>query len=119
MINMKFLFISIIESIYIIYMFNYFKTKYNIAHPITYFNNTILYHPIGKQPIEDNLICPLGNIGSYVIGFYLIGRNFIPNKYWNKWNKWIIIMILISTLINFNATLYFFPIVMIELLYLI
>ena len=118
MINIKILLISVCESIYIIYMFNYFKTKYNIAHPITYFNNPILYHPIGKQTVEENLICPLGNIGSYLIGFYLIGRNLIPDKYWNKWNKWIIISILILTLMNFNATLYFFPIVVIELLYL-
>ena len=62
-------YLSLIDSFYIIYMMNYFKTQYSIAHPLTYFENKFLYHPIGisKEPI--NNVCPLGHCLSYFLAF--------------------------------------------------
>ena len=108
--------ISVIESGYIIYMYNYFKTTYNIAHSLSYFIDPLLYHPIGTQEHPENLICPLGNMGSYIIAGYLIGRHFIPGQYWKRYNKYIMTMILLMTLMNFNATLYFMPLFITELI---
>ena len=110
------LLISIFEGIYIIYMFNFFKTKKNIAHPLSYFDNPILYHPIENSDKPQNMICPLGNYGSYLIGIYLIGRNFMKLKknILRQINNYILIFILLATLMNFNATLYFMPILIIE-----
>ena len=45
--------LALIHSIYIIYVLNYFKTRYNFAHPITYFNNKLLYHPIECRKYPD------------------------------------------------------------------
>ena len=109
--------ISILESIYIIYMFNYFETSYNIAHPITYFNNKILYHPIGNGK-KQNLICPMGNYGSYIIALYLICRNFIDKRYWVNINKCLMIIILGMSFLNFNAVLYFLPLFIVEMYYI-
>ena len=97
-------------------MFNYFKTTKNIAHPLSYFDNPILYHPIEKSENPQNMICPLGNYGSYLIGLYLIGRNFINFKkdVLRKINNYILLIIFLATLMNFNATLYFIPILAIE-----
>ena len=106
------LLLSILEAIYIIYMFNYFKTTCNIAHPLTYFENPILYHPIENTNNPQNMICPLGNYGSFLIGIYLIARNFINID--TKINNYILLCIFLMTLMNFNATLYFIPILIIE-----
>ena len=38
--------ISLFLAIYIVYMLNFFKTKVSIAHPLTFFDNDYLYHPI-------------------------------------------------------------------------
>ena len=53
---MNLLLISFIEAIYVIYMLNYFKTKYSIAHPFTYFNNKYLFHPLKVFQINRNQI---------------------------------------------------------------
>ena len=46
--NNKLLLVSIIEALYVIYMLNFFKTKYSLAHPLSNFNNEYLKHPIRK-----------------------------------------------------------------------
>ena len=64
-------------SIYIIYVLNYFKTRYNFAHPITYFNNKLLYHPIGMSDVPKSKVCKLGNILSWVLALFILGSSFI------------------------------------------
>ena len=36
--------ISLLESIYVIYMLNYFKTRLSLAHPLTLYNNSYIRH---------------------------------------------------------------------------
>ena len=49
--------VSLLESFYIIYMMNFFRTKYNFAHPLTYFKNDYLYHPVDKADKPRRMIC--------------------------------------------------------------
>ena len=107
------LFISIIESIYIIYFLNYFKTTTNFAHPNTFFNNFLFHHHIGKTKKPRNMICPFGHIMSWLFSVYLIFRYFNFNKNLN--NKLLIISGLLS-LINFNVLVYLIPIFFIEII---
>ena len=72
--NTEFLLVSLVQAIYVIYMMNYFKTKYSLAHPFSYFENKFLYHPIGKSEKPICNICPLGNYGGFLIGIYVILR---------------------------------------------
>lgn len=119
------LFISILEGIYIVYMFNYFKTKYGFNHPFEYLlikDKKLLKHPINTG-IYENKICKLGNHYSYLLFFWLIIRNFFTNNfqfYKKKINNLIInSTLIISLLMNFNAFVYFFPIYILEKKYLV
>jgi len=117
---------AVVESIYVIYMLNFFKTRYSLAHPLTYFNNSILYHPIGKaeQPICN--ICTLGNYGAYLIALFALLRMIVLTQSPKKENirtiKVIsymgIITVFTLSLLNFNAVVYLLPYFIGELWYL-
>lgn len=117
---MNILLISIIESIYIIYVLNFFKTKYSIAHPLSFFNNSYLYHPIGYSNIPRSNICRFGKDVSWFLGGYLIIRaillrnNLFKKKIVLEFNRFIILFTFIVSLINFNALLYLLPIFILE-----
>lgn len=112
---MKLIFISIVQAIYIIYMLNYFKTKYSLAHPLTYFENKLIYHPIGKSDKPISNICKLGNILSWYLGLFVVLRSiFIENNTINiKYIKLVSLAGLcigvILSMMNFNAVLYLLP----------
>jgi len=112
---MRYTLIYCIEAIYIIYMLNYFKTKTNFAHPLLYFDNPYLYHPIEKIEKEQNLICTFGQDASYVLAGYLILRgialDFYPDLFLLKscYHKYILFITLGLSLTNFNATIYLIP----------
>ena len=104
--------VSLIESIYIIYMFNYFKTKYYLSHPLDIITHKIKFIDHSKK---ENHICPLGNIVGYLLAFWFIIRNYIDKKMVNKYNNIIIYTVLIGCMLtNMNALAYFIPILMIE-----
>ena len=115
--NTEFLLISFIEAIYVIYMLNYFKTRYSLAHPFTYFESKFLYHPIGKSEKPVCNICPLGNVGAFLIALYVILRWILfTNSQKNKSNKSIklfsifaLILVFMISLLNFNAVVYLLP----------
>ena len=65
---------SLVQAVYVIYMMNYFKTRYSLAHPFSYFENKFLYHPTGKSEKPICNICPLGNYGGFLIRIYVILR---------------------------------------------
>ena len=120
---MKHILISIIESIYIIFMFCFFTTKYNFAHPLTYFSNEYFYHYIGKTETKRSMICKFGHDISWVIGLYFILRSILALHYKsnsaiiNKLtliNKVILISMIIGSLVNMNAFIYLIPIFIIE-----
>ena len=118
---MKLILFSIIHSFYIIYVLNYFKTTYNFAHPITYFNNSMLYHPIGKSNKPSSKVCKLGNILSWWLASFIIIRSLFMYKY-KKLMKYITFIVLILgvilSMLNLNVVIYLIPHFIIEILYI-
>ena len=114
----NFYLISFLEAIYVIYILNFFKTKYSLAHPLTYFDNEILYHPIGKSNKPISNICRLGNIGAYFIAFYIILRVLFNKKYkiFESTNIIVVFIVFVMSLLNFNAVVYLLPYFCIEYL---
>jgi hypothetical protein len=117
---MKLIFISIVQAIYIIYMLNYFKTKYSIAHPLTYFENNLIYHPIGQSDKPISNICKLGHILSWYLGLFVVLRsifienNIIDIKYIKIVSLVGLCLGMILSMMNFNAVLYLLPHFLIE-----
>jgi len=116
------LFIILLECYYIIYMLIYFRTQYSIAHPLTYFGNSLFYHPIGVYPYPQNMICKFGHYMAVIMSIFLIFRyiffessNF--RNFYLKYHKKLIYILMILCLINFNALLYMIPIFILELCY--
>ena len=112
---MKLVFISIIQAIYVIYMLNYFKTKYSLAHPLTYFENDLIYHPIGKSDKARSNICKLGHILSWYLGLFVVIRsifvqnNIIKIKYITLISLAGLCLGVMLSMMNFNAVLYLLP----------
>ena len=113
--------LALIHSIYIIYVLNYFKTRYNFAHPITYFNNKLLYHPIGMSEVPRSKVCKLGNILSWFLALFILFRAIL---YINKPKlrpilKQIsligLIFAVILSMLNFNVVIYLIPHFIIEI----
>ncbi len=109
------IYISLFESFYIIYMYNFFKTKISFHHfleIIINFKKGIFYHPINTS-LYENKICDFGKYSSFIIALWFIIRNFIKNS--NQINNIIIIIIFITSFImNLNAFIYLIPIFIIE-----
>ena len=129
--NTTFLLFSIIETIYIIYILNYFKTTIEFHHPlegvITGWNE-YLRHPIGTGLYECK-ICGLGNVLGYLFGVYIIIRYvlytlFTKNNRMNELNILIkinIVLVVIATLLalimNLNAFMYLLPVLIYEYIF--
>lgn len=119
---MKCFLISLIESIYIIYILCYFKTKTNFAHPLSYINNPFFYHPVYKIDSERNLICPFGHMMSYIVAVFILVRClFCENSkmiYMKYYHYNILLIGIILSLMNFNAFIYLLPVFIYEYYYL-
>ncbi len=113
--------LSIFESIYVIYMFNHFKTTINFSNPQLNFNSWFMRHPTDSSVIPQSMICPFGKTMSYVLGFYFIMREFINlGELQNlilltELNTIVLILSIMLSLLNFNATVYLIPIFLIEI----
>ena len=113
--------LSVVHAIYIIYVLNYFKTRYNFAHPITYFNNKLLYHPIGMSDVPKSKVCKLGNILSWFLALFILIRAvlFVYNSKLRKVLKQIsligLILAIILSMLNFNVVIYLIPHFIIEI----
>ena len=108
------LIISVIQSIYIIYMFNFFETSRYFTHPFDVFTNNI---PLLDHSEKENHLCLLGNIIGFLLPIWLVGRHTISSpQMYNKYNKIILNSILFVSLVsNMNAFLYFLPLYIIDL----
>lgn len=116
---MRNIILSLCQSIYIIYILNYFKTKYSLAHPLTFFENDFIYHPIGKSDKPISNICKLGHVLSwYLAGFIMVRSIFLHYNYNKKYIKIVSLIVLvfgiILSMMNFNAVLYLTPHFIIE-----
>ena len=101
--------ISIIESLYLIFMFHFFKTTINFSKG-TYDSN-FFHHSLND---EANLrICPFGRVTIFVLIFILISRHFIKYPSWFIIIMWIITVLL--SFMNMNAVLYLLPVEIVEL----
>lgn len=108
--------ISILEAIYLIYVYNFFKTKYSIHHPMEYTitgNSDILKHPISTG-IYENKVCKLGSYASILGAILLIYRGIVkptPTKY----TQYIVILwLVVAGLMNMNAFIYILPLACVE-----
>ena len=78
--------IPILEAIYIIYMWNFFKTTYSF-HNI--WETNLMSHPtipnFFKHQIKNteysNKICPLGNLSAYLLALWIIITKIITPQY--------------------------------------
>ena len=116
----KLLIISLIQSIYIIYVLNYFKTRYNFAHPLSNFSSDYFRHPIGENKIPRSNVCRFGKEASWFLAMFILLRYlliYILLK--NDFNRMISIIALITTfvlsLLNFNVVIYLLPHFIIEI----
>ena len=108
----KKLIISIVQAIYIIYMFNYFETTYSFETSRQLLLSGIFLHPIEDSTYPVSHICPFGHMMAYPIAIYLIGRNFIMNndlKLKKKMNYLVLVLIFLGSLMNINAIVYLIP----------
>ena len=114
-----FIIISIIESIYLYFIFNHFKTTYSIHHPFEFLvaKHSFLKHPISTGLYESK-ICPFGNLVGKLAPIWFIGRYFIKNtKLRNKINTILIsLLVICSFLMNMNAFIYVIPIIIFEMI---
>ena len=117
MLNINFILTSL-ESIYLYYMFNIFKTTISINHPLekNIINNLGGYfkHPISSS-IYENKICHFGKSGIKLLIIYLFARFYILKKSLvNKnivknINLFVLSLTTIISLLNFNAVIYLIP----------
>lgn len=124
--------ISMLESFYIIYMWNYFKTKYsfhNIWEAPMMNRKQIpefFKHKINTG-VYENKICPLGNTVGYLLAAWILLReNFlyrikdrdlvISKRKISKLNKIVFITVaILSFIMNLNAFIYLIPVFIYEI----
>lgn len=114
------LLLSILSVIYIIYMFNYFKTDIYLSHPFDVYTRNISFL---NHSEKENHICNLGNVIGYLLAFWFIMRHFLSsyvsrekgNKILKKINMLILNTVLLGSLLtNMNAFVYFLPLYIID-----
>ena len=119
--NINIILLTLIESIYVYYMYNIFKTKISFHHPLEVFIQNrdfsdYLRHPISSG-IYESKICKLGNDASLLIICWLWIRLLFKKDKIIKYNYILFIIILIcSLLMNINSFIYFIPIYIYELI---
>ena len=121
---MLYLVVSIIEAIYIFYMYIFFKTKWYIHHPAELWLQkqnigNWFKHPLSSD-IYDSKICPLGNIVGVLLPIWiLIKYIYRSNTKIQKVNIYIwITVFLVSLFMNLNAFIYLIPVFLIEYLHI-
>jgi len=102
--------LSVFESTYLIYMFRYFSTSIDfnvLSSPKGYW----FQHLTGNK--KGTRICPFGQVAIIPLSIILIARHFvhIPHQ------PYILLFAFSLSLINLNATVYLFPILLLEFLY--
>ena len=119
--------ITIIETVYLYYMFHIFRTKYSFHHPFEYLVNDNLgnyfEHPIGIYDNNKSKICKFGRDGTLVLIGYLLLRylllkiNLISKNKIMIFNKIVLLIIFILSWMNLNAVIYYLPFTLFDLYY--
>ena len=111
--------LSIVQAIYIFYMFRYFKTTKFFHHPLEILLQRNTFSNWMKHPISDdtysNKICPFGNFMGIVLAIWIMYVEFYPSPEIFILNKivWILTAI-VSLITNLNAFVYLIPCLIIE-----
>ena len=113
-----------LESFYIFYMYNMFRTSYSFNHPLELFiqkNHSfgdLLTHPIYTSRYE-NKICRLGKYASIGLVIWIWLRAYIVPRN----TRWILnyivfgLMLICTLVMNMNAFVYLVPIYIYEFAY--
>tara|TARA_B110000261_G_scaffold104059_1_gene116945 strand:+ start:212 stop:628 length:417 start_codon:yes stop_codon:yes gene_type:complete len=115
---------TFVEAFYIVYMWNYFKTKY-VFHNVwewrvmdslpSFFKHAVDIKHIDSMRlfyIEEysSKICPLGNISAFFLAAWVIFRDFSKKSY-NKFNRIIFgVVAFLAFIMNLNAFIYLIPV---------
>lgn len=117
---------SLVESLYILYMYNLFKTKNFVHNPLEIFlqntifkDNDTMKHQI-KQVQYSSKICKFGKFVSVilVILIYLRYYAIVNNNYKNLTfltKLSLILIIMFSFILNMNAFVYLIPVFIYEI----
>lgn len=108
------LIISVIESLYLIYMFHIFKTSVDfnfLPAGILARNSDWFKHIIGNE--YGLRICPFGQVAIFLLIAIIIARNFI--KISPFFIKTAFAISFILSLMNMNAIVYLAPVWLLEL----
>ena len=110
--------ISIIESVYIFYMYNLFKTKTSFHSPLEILIqknniNNFIKHPVSTG-IYESKICPLGNYVSILLVLWIISRIFIKKNIIPVNNFIFSIIFICSFILNINSFIYLIPVFLYE-----
>lgn len=110
--------LDFITGFYIIYIFNYYKTTINFS----LVHNNKLQDILGNfkfiigHSLDNDIysikICPLGNIAGFLLGIWILIRNYIGlNNIKIKQYNYIftIIFLIVSFILNINAFIYLLP----------
>jgi hypothetical protein len=101
---------SFIEAFYVLYMLNYFKTRYSLAHPLSNFNSSYFAHPIGVSSEPVSNICEFGHSASwFLVAFILLRICFIKSKYIRHLSIFVLVIVASVSMLNFNAVVYLLP----------
>jgi hypothetical protein len=109
--------IEIVESLYLIYIIIFFKTKWSIHHPLEGYllddKPSWMQHPISSGRYE-NKICLLGHWTAILLVIWIVIRNRIEG--YQKINGWIWgIVVMIGMCLNLNFVIYLLPVVILDL----
>ena len=98
------MFISILESLYLIFMFRFFRTSINFSKSSFY--SYFFHHSLGNQ--RELRICPFGRVAIFALILILIGRHFF--KISKKTINIVLFISFILSLMNMNALVYLVPV---------
>jgi hypothetical protein len=119
--------ISLIEILYIYYMFHIFETRLTINNPwekfqLNYLNETVseriysfINHPTSDSSFPESKICVFGKKIIYLLLIYLLIRVFLPINFLKKLNPCVLLITFILSLANLNALIYLTPYFIIEI----
>ena len=109
--------ITIIECVYLLYMFFFFKTTYHIqwayADKMTR-QHTWLVHDTGYY---ESKICPLGKLLVIVFIIFSIYRLYHPIRMFYYTLLFDCIAIILSFILNWNALVYLLPVLFLEYIF--
>lgn len=107
------IFISILESIYLFYMFRFFKTTIDFNMSRKSLTGWKIFKHLTTN--EKGLrMCPFGRTAILFFCLFLLSRHIINIPY--KMTKSVFIITAILTILNFNALVYLLPVFTIEFL---